>query len=84
MLEAVAQEVDGEAAGELYKLTRSLLAVQFQTMESHKRSKHLDRLEKVLNHYAFRDEDEALEFALSDMSGKDQEADSADTTTTIV
>lgn len=84
LLEAVAQEVDGEAAGELYKLTRSLLAVQFQTMESHKRSKHLDRLEKVLNHYAFRDEDEALEFALSDMSGKDQDVDSADTTAVIV
>ncbi|MDX1927032.1 MAG: DNA phosphorothioation system sulfurtransferase DndC [Pirellulaceae bacterium] len=67
MLENVASEVDPEpeAARELYKLTRSLLAVQFQSIEAHKRSKHLDRLEGVLRHYAFRNENEALEFALS-------------------
>jgi DNA sulfur modification protein DndC len=58
-------ESDPEAARELYKLTRSLLAVQLQSIESHKRSKHLDRLEGVLKHYAFRGERDALEFAIA-------------------
>lgn len=84
LLETAALEVDNTAADELYKLTRNLLAVQFQTMESHKRSKHLDRLEKVLNHHAFRNEEEALEFALSDLSGVQANDDLADTATVIV
>jgi DNA sulfur modification protein DndC len=58
-------EIEAAAAQELYKLTRSLLAVQFQSIESHKRSKHLDKLESVLRQYAFRNEQEALEFAKS-------------------
>ncbi|MHA6911957.1 DNA phosphorothioation system sulfurtransferase DndC [Ralstonia pseudosolanacearum] len=58
-------ETETEAAHELYKLTRGLLAVQFQSIEAHKRSKHLDRLEGVLRQYAFRNEQEALEFARS-------------------
>lgn len=78
LLEEVAKEVDPEAAGELYKLTRSLLAVQFQTIESHKRSKHLDRLEDVLHHYAFRTEDEALEFALAAPPEKQNESEDPD------
>ena len=67
ILQAVASgiETEGGAAQELYKLTRSLLAVQFQSIETHKRSKHLDRLEGVLRQYAFRNEQEALEFARS-------------------
>ena len=80
LLESVAKEIDPEASNELYKLTRSLLAVQFQTIESHKRSKHLDRLEGVLRHYAFRNESEALEFALSSSSNKDIDADLTDGT----
>lgn len=83
LLESVAKEVDPEAANELYKLTRSLLAVQFQTIESHKRSKHLDRLEEVLRHYAFRNESEALEFALSSSSTKETDGDASDVTTLI-
>lgn len=83
LLEQVAQEVDPEAAQELYKLARSLLAVQFQTMESHKRSKHLDRLEEVLRHYAFRDEKEALEFAISSMPTQGQDGDDLDATVVI-
>ncbi len=83
LLEQVANEVDSEAAQELYKLTRSLLAVQFQTIESHKRSKHLDRLEDVLRHYAFRNEGEALEFALSGALSKDQGGDASDATAAI-
>lgn len=83
LLERVAKEVDPEAANELYKLTRSLLAVQFQTIESHKRSKHLDRLEEVLRHYAFRNESEALEFALSSSSIKETDGDASDVTTLI-
>lgn len=35
-------------------------------MQTQKRSKHLDRLESVLQFHAFRNEAEALEFALSD------------------
>ena len=58
-------ETEAEAAQELYKLTRTLLAAQFQSIESHKRSKHLDRLESVLRQYAFRNEQEAAEFAKS-------------------
>lgn len=84
MLEEVTREVEPEpeARRELYKLTRSLLAVQFQSMESHKRSKHLDRLEGVLKHYAFRNEGEALEFALSGAS-KDPDGDAPDATASI-
>jgi len=83
LLEAVAGEVDPEAAQELYKLTRSLLAVQFQSMETHKRSKHLDRLEDVLRHYAFRNEGEALEFALAGTSVKEQDGDAPDASALI-
>jgi DNA sulfur modification protein DndC len=82
LLEGVAKEIDPEAANELYKLTRSLLAVQFQTIESHKRSKHLDRLEEVLHRYAFRNESEALEFALS-TSSKEPDGDASDATASI-
>lgn len=84
MLEQVALEVDSEpeAAHELYKLTRSLLAVQFQSIETHKRSKHLDRLEGVLRHYAFRNENEALEFALSSPTD-DSDGDASDATALV-
>lgn len=82
MLEAVAADVDQEpeAAHELYKLSRTLLAVQFQSIEAHKRSKHLDRLEAVLRHYAFRNEAEALEFARSGLASApdDEASDAAD------
>lgn len=85
MLEQVASEVDTEpeAAHELYKLTRSLLAVQFQSIEAHKRSKHLDRLEGVLKHYAFRNENEALEFALSSPTD-DSDGDEASDATALI
>jgi len=84
MLEQVTSEVDSEpeAAHELYKLTRSLLAVQFQSIEAHKRSKHLDRLEGVLRHYAFRNENEALEFALSSPPD-DSDGEASDATALI-
>ncbi|AXF12992.1 DNA phosphorothioation system sulfurtransferase DndC [Paraburkholderia caledonica] len=65
ILKQVAEELDPEAPAELYKLARSLLAEQFQTMQSQKRSKHLDELEKILQFHAFRNEGEALAFALS-------------------
>lgn len=83
LLQETADEVDPEASQELYKLTRSLLAVQFQTIESHKRSKHLDRLEEVLRHYAFRNEGEAYEFAISSMSSREQEGDDSDAASVI-
>lgn len=66
LLHEAARATDGESADELYKLTRSLLALQFQTIESHKRSKHLDQLGAVLRQYAFRNEEEALAFALQE------------------
>ncbi|WP_256975445.1 DNA phosphorothioation system sulfurtransferase DndC [Burkholderia sp. AU31280] len=83
LLEHVAAEIEleTEAAQELYKLTRSLLAVQFQSIESNKRSKHLDRLEGVLRHYAFRNEQEALEFALS---SREEDEDGSDAAALIV
>lgn len=83
LLELAANEVDKEASQELYKLTRSLLAVQFKTMESQKRSMHLDRLEEVLRHYAFRNENEAFEFAISSIPAKNQDGDDLDTVAII-
>lgn len=83
LLKEIAKEIDPEASHELYKLTRSLLAVQFQTIESHKRSKHLDRLENVLRQYAFRNESEALDFALSSFPNKDIDEDVSDVTADI-
>lgn len=70
-------ETETEAAHELYKLTRNMLAVQFQSIETHKRSKHLDRLESVLRQYAFRNEQEALEFARATPSNE-QDGDITD------
>lgn len=83
ILDEIAKEVDPDASHELYKLTRSLLALQFQTIESHKRSKHLDQLEDVLRYYAFRNESEALEFALTDHSINDTDEDASDTAALI-
>lgn len=65
ILNQVAQEIDPEAAGQLYRLTRSLLATQFQAIQTQKRSKHLDKLEAILRSQGFRTEDEALAFANS-------------------
>lgn len=65
ILKAVATDVDPGGAEELYRLTRGLLAVQFSTMDSNKRSKHLDRLEDTLHKFAFRNEEDARAFALS-------------------
>ncbi|CAJ0868054.1 hypothetical protein R20233_01468 [Ralstonia sp. LMG 32965] len=65
ILKQVTEELDCDASEELYKLTRSLLAAQFQTMQTQKRSKHLDQLESILQFHAFRNEADALEFALS-------------------
>lgn len=64
ILRDVAAELDPEAADRLYRLTRSLLAVQFQSMQTQKRSQHLNRLEEVLKANAFRTEAEALAFAI--------------------
>jgi DNA sulfur modification protein DndC len=83
LLREVAEEQDPEAADRLYRLTRSLLAVQFQSMQTQKRSKHLDRLESVLRTNAFRTEAEALDFARQieakqDEDGNEDEADLID------
>lgn len=65
LLRQVAEDLDPEASEELYKLTRSLLGAQFQSMQTQKRSKQLDELEGILQFHAFRNEGEALEFALA-------------------
>jgi DNA sulfur modification protein DndC len=77
LLKEVSQEVDGEAYEQLYRLTRSLLATQFQSIQTHKRSKHLDKLESILQSQGFRTEDEALAFAkrLDDQQGADRQDD---------
>jgi len=53
-----------ERAVELYKLTRSLLSTSFRGLQSRKRSKQLDEVEKLLNAFAFLDEKDAMEFAM--------------------
>jgi DNA sulfur modification protein DndC len=65
LLKEISREVDGEAGEQLYRLTRSLLATQFQSIQSQKRSKHLDKLESILQSQGFRTEAEALKFAMS-------------------
>lgn len=65
LLKTVTEELDPEAAETLYRLTRSLLAEQFQAQQTLKRSQHLDRLESILQNNAFRTEEEALGFAMS-------------------
>jgi len=65
LLKDVARELDEEAAEQLYKLTRSLLASQFQSIQSQKRSQHLDKLESILQSQGFRTEAEALAFAVN-------------------
>ncbi|WP_186150782.1 DNA phosphorothioation system sulfurtransferase DndC [Burkholderia gladioli] len=86
ILQQISTEVesDEEAAHELYKLTRGLLAAQFQSIEAHKRSRHLDRLEGVLRQYAFRNEKEALEFAKSSVSNEQElDGDASDSSNVI-
>lgn len=65
LLKQVSMELDPEAGERLYMLTRSLLATQFQSIQTQKRSKHLDNLESVLKSNAFRTESEALQFAMT-------------------
>ncbi|MFC5496296.1 DNA phosphorothioation system sulfurtransferase DndC [Caenimonas terrae] len=48
---------------ELYKMTRSLLAVGFRGLQSRRRSEQLNELENVLKAYAFLDEADALQYA---------------------
>lgn len=74
LLNEVATELDPEAGERLYQLTRNLLAVQFQSMQTQKRSQHLDRLEAVLKANAFRTEHEALEFAKSSREDGQEES----------
>ncbi len=63
LLKQVSRELDEEASEQVYRLTRSLLATQFQSIHSQRRSKHLDKLESILRSQGFRTEAEALSFA---------------------
>jgi DNA sulfur modification protein DndC len=76
LLKEVAYDVDPDAAEQLYRLTRSLLASQFQSIQTQKRSKHLDKLESILRSQGFRNEGEALAFAIA-LEEKDDEDTSA-------
>ncbi|MBA1249943.1 DNA phosphorothioation system sulfurtransferase DndC [Pseudomonas luteola] len=78
LLQEVTAELDPEAGERLYRLARNLLAVQFQSMQTQKRSKHLDRLDEVLKANAFRTEAEALAFAISNQESNIQNDPSTD------
>lgn len=78
LLNEVAADQDPGAGDQLYQLMRSLLAVQFQSMQTQKRSRHLDRLEEVLKAHAFRTEDEALEFAKSNREDGQEESNAGE------
>lgn len=56
-------EDDDQRVEELYKLTRSLLASAFRGMQSRRRSKQLDKLQKLLKDHAFLDANDARTFA---------------------
>ena len=66
LLRDIAAEVDEGAADELYRLTRNLIATRRTISDSKKRSHQLDAVDDVLSHFCFRNEDEAMEFALHD------------------
>jgi DNA sulfur modification protein DndC len=75
--------VDSEArAEELYKLTRALLANGFKGLQSRKRSKQLDELQKLLKDYAFLDRADAEDFAKNHLgteeAARGDEGDSPD------
>lgn len=74
LLKEVAYDVDPDAAEQLYRLTRSLLASQFQSIQTQKRSKHLDKLESILQFQGFRNEEEALAFAIALGEKNEEEA----------
>lgn len=76
LLNEIASELDDEAGERLYRLTRNLLAAQFQSMQTRKRSQHLDRIEEVLKSNVFRTEEEALSFALSNRESVQEDAGS--------
>lgn len=59
-LQAQRQE---QRASELYKLARTLLASGFRGLQTRKRSKQLDYLQKLLSDYAFLDFHDAVNFA---------------------
>jgi DNA sulfur modification protein DndC len=67
-LPAEEEATNAERAGELYKLTRTLLATAFRGLQSRKRSKQLDQLQTLLSAFAFVDEQDALEFAKAHLS----------------
>jgi len=64
LLHDVCDQLGSEVGSERYAMARTLLAVYLQSQQNRRRSKLLDRLEKVLEHYAFSNEDDALAFAL--------------------
>jgi DNA sulfur modification protein DndC len=64
LLREIAAEVDPEAAEELYRLTRNLSTTRRTIGDTKKRSHQLDVVDEVLTRFCFRNEEEALEFAL--------------------
>lgn len=78
LLREIASEVDPEAADELYRLTRNLSTTRRTIGDTKKRSHQLDAVEQVLSRFCFRNEDEALEFALHNPSDTIENNPSAD------
>lgn len=81
-LPAVSSADSDARADELYKLTRALLANGFRGLQSGKRSKQLDELQKLLRDYAFLDRGDAEEFARNNLGieevGSFEDADLTD------
>ena len=59
LLRQVSDEVDTDNHGELYRMTRNLLAIYCQTASVGSRTRLSDRLEKALRYHAFGSESDA-------------------------
>lgn len=66
---------------ELYEMVRILLASSFRSRGTKQRSKQLDEIEKILDRFAFVDEEQATEFARK--YNKDSEKESSGIAMTI-
>lgn len=77
LLHEVCDELGEDVGLERYAMTRNLLAIHLQSQQARRRSKLLDSLEKILQHHAFSNEDDALAFAIERDKHKPMKADEA-------
>ncbi|MHB1758155.1 MAG: DNA phosphorothioation system sulfurtransferase DndC [Leptospirillum sp.] len=66
LLHQVSDEVDTDGQGELYRMTRNLLAIYCQTVSAGSKPKLSARLEKALLYHAFGNESDAEAFIFGD------------------